>query len=52
MLVLLKETSALQEPILEIKRAVEGANAEIEETKHTVQNIFKSIQGLFVPCMY
>lgn len=38
MMVLLKETSALREPILRIKSTV-------EETKHIVENIFKSIKG-------
>lgn len=39
MIVLLNETSALRQPILEIKSTV-------EETKRTVENIFKTIQGL------
>lgn len=52
MLVLLKETSALRVPILQIKSTVEETRAEIEETKHTVQNIFKSIQGPTTPSFY
>lgn len=52
MLVLLKETSNLRQPILQIKSIVEETKAEIEETKHTVQNIFKSIQGSSISSMY
>lgn len=46
MLLLLKDTSALREPILQMKATVEETKAGVEETKHTVRNIFKSIQGL------
>lgn len=51
MLVLLKETSTLREPILQIKNIVEETKSEVEETKYLVQNIFESIQGSSVPSM-
>lgn len=38
MIVLLNETRALKQPILEIK-------TNVEDTKRTVENIFKSIRG-------
>lgn len=45
MVELLKETSALREPILKIQSTVEETKAGVEETKRTVENIFKSIEG-------
>lgn len=47
MVELLKETSALREPILKIQ-------SRVEETKHTVENIFKSIEGQSIRsiCIY
>lgn len=45
MMEILKETSALREPILKIQSAVEETKTGVGETKRTVENIFKSIKG-------
>lgn len=45
MVELLKETSALREPILKIQSTVEETKVGVEETKRTVKNIFESIEG-------
>lgn len=45
MVKLLKETNALQEPILRIQTGVEETKITVEETKRTVEDIFKSIKG-------
>lgn len=54
MVELLKETSALREPILKIQSTVEETKVGVEETKHKVEKIFKSIEGQSIRsiCIY
>lgn len=45
MVALLKETNALQIPILEIQNTVEETQIDVEKSKRIVENIFKTIKG-------
>lgn len=45
MVALLRETNALQIPILEIQNTVEETQIDVEKSKRIVENIFKTIEG-------
>lgn len=51
MVALLTETNALKMPILQIKNIVEETQVTVEESKRTVENIFKAITGPSQPSL-